>query len=82
MKTQYCDECAYSIVAVDGIGLECKRGYNPRFFKPTENPHSITWGWKRKCADFVMVDTDVNNNMKPDPMNIGYILNVQNIQNE
>lgn len=54
MKTQYCDECEHRKWVDDGNGLACKIGHKPRFFKPTGNPYFENWGWKRKCADFVV----------------------------
>lgn len=54
MKTQYCDECEHRKWVGDGNGLACKIGHKPRFFKPTGNPYFENWGWKRKCADFVV----------------------------
>jgi hypothetical protein len=55
MKTQYCDECQYR-EWVGESGLACKQGHKPRFYRPRSDPYWQNWGWKRKCADFVLGD--------------------------
>jgi hypothetical protein len=31
--------------------LTCSKGHKPRFYQPRD-PADVSWGWKRRCADF------------------------------
>lgn len=50
LPTRYCDTCTHFRYAQDD-GPICKKGYNPKFFKPRVMLND-DWGYKRRCEDF------------------------------
>lgn len=64
-KTQYCDECQFHQYRTGKIAegaarrsddtLRCLRGHKPRFYHPKNgNFYNSSWGYKRRCDDFVV----------------------------
>ena len=51
-KTRYCDECEHWQEINFRRTTPCSLGHKPRFYRPTDDPHHINWGWKRRCEDF------------------------------
>lgn len=51
METRHCEDCAMWIAGWSGG--RCAAGHRPRFYMP-HNELDLNWGWKRKCADFVL----------------------------
>ena len=54
MKTQHCDQCKHATMREQPKPvLVCAMLHKPRFYAPVYVQRD-TWGWKRKCGDFVM----------------------------
>jgi len=54
---RHCEDCQHREWVKVSNGLRCRKGHKPRFYKPRNgNPYDAEWGWKRRCADFVMGD--------------------------
>jgi hypothetical protein len=51
---RYCEDCQHrEFVKVSD--LRCLKGHKPRFYLPRNgDPYDANWGWKRRCADFVV----------------------------
>ena len=53
MKTQHCDECKHATMrSLPKPVLICAILHKPRFYAPVYWLKD-SWGWKRKCEDFV-----------------------------
>ena len=53
MKTQHCDQCKHATMrAFPKPALVCAMLHKPRFYAPVYIQQN-TWGWKRKCEDFI-----------------------------
>lgn len=53
MKTQNCDECKHATMrTLPKPVLICAMLHKPRFYAPVYWMKD-SWGWKRKCEDFM-----------------------------
>ena len=53
MKTQHCDQCKHATMrTLPKPTLICAMLHKPRFYAPVYF-QKATWGWKRKCEDFI-----------------------------
>ena len=67
MKTQQCDECKHGTMrALPKPTLVCAMLHKPRFYAPVYFQRD-TWGWKRKCDDFLQVFRIAKSSAPPCP---------------
>jgi hypothetical protein len=52
IKTQHCEDCWHGKWDVPTSDLVCEKGHKPRFYR-MKSPLDQTFGFKRKCEDFV-----------------------------
>lgn len=52
---RHCEDCQFREWVGDS-GLRCLRGHKSRFYNPRNGNPYDDYGWKRRCADFVMGD--------------------------
>ena len=59
VKAKHCDDCKHARNVDRYDRLICAKGHKPRFYKPKSLHATIfsdSWGWKRRCDDFVLGD--------------------------
>jgi hypothetical protein len=49
---RHCDECWYFNTDTSGVEAGCLKNLRARFYVP-RGPMDQTWGWKRRCAEFL-----------------------------
>jgi hypothetical protein len=53
---RHCEDCQHREF-VEASYLRCLKGHKPLFYLPRNgDPYDASWGWKRRCADFVVGD--------------------------
>ena len=57
-KLRHCDECRFWHYDEAYKQVECEKAHAIRFYKP-RGPLDTNYGWKRKCAEFVPSNAQV-----------------------
>jgi hypothetical protein len=52
-RAAQCLDCRHRSLNDEAGRLACLRGHKPRFYPPRDM-RDVSWGWKRRCSDFLL----------------------------